>query len=212
MKAMSEFAQPLAIKYQPKRIADFIGIKDAKAAVAGFARRPRTVPLLFKGPSGTGKTTMAQALAEEIGAELIHIPSQHCTVAELEQSINMTMYFPMSGKKCWMVLVDEADQMTDKAQLALLSKLDSTGMREGVIFVFTCNDIDRFEPRFLSRCMQIDFSSYGMAAEITAYLEKVWHAEGGNGNGPDFTRLAKDTRNNVRDCLMRLEVSLLELS
>jgi hypothetical protein len=62
--------------------------------------------------------------------------------------------------------------------------------------------------RFLSRCLPIDFSSYGMAGEIAEYLEKVWHAEGGNGNGPDFARLSKECRNNVRDSLGRLEVEL----
>ena len=50
-----------------------------------------------------------------------------------------------------------------------------------------------------------------MAGEIADYLDKVWHAEGGNGDGPDLARLAKDSRNNVRDCLMRLEVELMAL-
>jgi hypothetical protein len=50
-----------------------------------------------------------------------------------------------------------------------------------------------------------------MAGEIAEYLAAVWHSEGGNGNGPDFARLAKECRNNVRDCLMRLEVELMSL-
>jgi hypothetical protein len=53
--------------------------------------------------------------------------------------------------------------------------------------------------------------SYGLAAEIAAYLNTIWHAEGGNGNAPDLERMAKDSRNNVRDCLMRLEVELMAL-
>jgi hypothetical protein len=57
----------------------------------------------------------------------------------------------------------------------------------------------------------LDFSSYGMSNGIAAYLDGVWHAEGGNGNAPDFERLATDCRNNVRDCLMRLEVELMAL-
>jgi hypothetical protein len=97
------------------------------------------------------------------------------------------------------------------AQLALLSKLDSTDAPKGTVFVFTCNSTDGLEPRFLSRCLPIDFSSYGMAGELAEHLEKVWHAEGGNGNGPDFTRLSKECRNNVRDCLGRLEVELMAL-
>ncbi len=89
--------------------------------------------------------------------------------------------------------------------------LDSTGRIDGCVFVFTCNGTERLEARFLSRCLVIEFSSYGMAGDIAAYLERVWHAEGGNGNGPDFARLAKDCRNNVRDCLGRLEVELMAL-
>jgi hypothetical protein len=48
-----------------------------------------------------------------------------------------------------------------------------------------------------------------MAGEIVTYLDKVWHAEGGNGNCPDLARVVKESRNNVRDCLQTLEVELL---
>lgn len=205
------FPQALAEKYRPRAIADFIGLEKPKKIMANFASNPRSAAFLFVGPSGTGKTTMALALCDAIGGELIHIPSQHCTVAELEESLRMTQYVPMAGKQFWVVLVDEADQMTEKAQLTLLSKLDSTGRIDGCVFVFTCNATDRLEARFLSRCLTIEFSSYGLAGEIADYLVKVWHAEGGNGNGPDFARLAKDCRNNVRDCLGRLEVELMAL-
>jgi replication factor C large subunit len=209
---MFDFGKPLSEKYRPAKVSQFIGLEKPRKILTSFMMSPRSCALLFKGPSGTGKTTMALAMAEEIGAELIHIPSQHCTVAELESSLAMTQYVPMMGKKFWLVLIDEADQMSDKAQLALLSKLDSTGIRNGVIFVFTCNDVDRFEARFLSRCMQIEFSSYGMANEISSLLENVWGSESKSAEKPDFTRIAKESRNNVRDCLNRLEVSLLEMA
>ena len=209
LSARLPFPQPLADKYRPRTIADFIGLEKAKRVLASFAQRPRNAAFLFTGPSGTGKTSMALALCDAIGGELIHIPSQHCTVAELEEALRMTQYFPMAGKRFWFVLVDEADQMTDKAQLALLSKLDSTGRIDGCVFVFTSNATAGLEARFLSRCLVIEFSSYGMAGEIAGYLERVWRAEGGNGNAPDFARLAKECRNNVRDCLGRLEVELM---
>jgi hypothetical protein len=73
------------------------------------------------------------------------------------------------------------------------------------------NGTEGLEPRFLSRCRTVEFSSYGMASDITAFLDRVWHSEGGNGNGPDFSRVAKDSRNNVRDALMTLEVELMAL-
>ena len=207
MSATFAFPQSLSEKYRPRKIAEFIGLDKPKKILTNFSRNPRSAAFLFKGPSGTGKTTMALALAEEIQAELIHIPSQHCTVAELEESLRMTQYVPMAGKKFWLVLVDEADQMSDKAQLALLSKLDSTGMREGVIFIFTCNDTDRLEARFLSRCLVVEFSSYGLGASLTALLAQVWKQEAGNAPEPDFARLSRG--NNVRDSLMKLELEVM---
>ena len=94
---------------------------------------------------------------------------------------------------------------------ALLSKLDSTDPAPNTIWIFTANDTERLERRFLSRCKVLEFSSYGLAGEITSYLDRVWHTEGGNGNAPDLARLVKESRNNVRDCLMCLEVELMAL-
>ena len=95
-------------------------------------------------------------------------------------------YAPMTPGGFHVVLADESDQMTDAAQLALLSKLDSTDPAPNTIWIFTANDTERLERRFLSRCKVLEFSSYGLAGEIASYLDKVWHAEGGNGSGPDF--------------------------
>ena len=107
------------------------------------------------------------------------------------------------------MLADEADAMSNAAQLQLLSKLDSTDPAPNTIWIFTANDTERLERRFLSRCKTLEFSSYGMATDIVTYLNKVWHAEGGNGNCPDLLRVVKESRNNLRDCLQTLEVELL---
>jgi DNA polymerase III gamma/tau subunit len=53
------FPQPLAEKYRPRAIAEFIGLDRQKRILANFGRNPRSAAFLFTGPSGTGKTTMA---------------------------------------------------------------------------------------------------------------------------------------------------------
>lgn len=203
------FPQSLSEKYRPARIADFIGLEKPRKILAKLVENPFASAWLFVGPSGTGKTSIALALAAEIGAELIHILSQHCTVAELEDSLRMTQYVPMAGKAFWLVLVDEADQMTDKAQLALLSKLDATGMRDNVIWIFTCNATDRLEARFLSRCRVLEFSSYGLNGNLVSLLRRVWQAESNGAPEPNLERLSRDAHNNVREALMRLELELM---
>jgi replication factor C subunit 2/4 len=211
MQADLAFPQPFVEKYRPTRIADFIGLERPKKILSAFCKRPASGAWLFVGPSGVGKSTMALALATQLQAELHKIPSQKCNVQSIEDTVRRCWYAPMTPGGFHVVLADEADQMTDAAQLSLLSKLDSTDPAPNTVWIFTANATERLERRFLSRCKVLEFSSYGLAGEIAAYLYRVWHAEGGNGNGPDFERLAKDSRNNVRDCLMRLEVELMAL-
>ncbi len=206
------FAFPVRLseKYRPRKVAEFVGLCKAKRVLAKFAARPYACSFLFFGPPGVGKTSMAMAMAAEMGAEFHHLGSQKCNLENLEEICRICQYVPLTGGFHF-VLIDEVDSASRAAQLALLSKLDSTDAPKGTVFVFTCNSTEGLEPRFLSRCLPIDFSSYGMAAEIAEYLDRVWHAEGGNGNGPDFARLSKECRNNVRDCLGRLEVELMAL-
>jgi replication-associated recombination protein RarA len=204
------FPVHLSEKYRPRRVGEFVGLPKAKRVLAKFVANPYPCSFLFFGPPGVGKTSMAQAMAEEMGAEFHHLGSQKCNVDNLDQVCRLCRYVPLSSGMHF-VLVDEVDSASQAAQLALLSKLDSTDAPKGTVFVFTCNSTDGLEPRFLSRCLPIDFSSYGMAGEIAQHLEKVWHAEGGNGDAPDFAHLSKECRNNVRDCLGRLEVELMAL-
>jgi DNA polymerase III delta prime subunit len=192
-------------------ISEFIGLEKPKKILTKFASAPYPSAWLFVGNPGVGKTSMALALAGQIGAELHHIPSQKCTADAIDNVVRQCWYAPMTPGGLHIVLVDEADRMTPSAQLALLSKLDATAFPPNTIFVFTCNETGSLEPRFLSRCRVIEFSSYGMAGEIAAYLDTVWHAEGGNGNSPDLARLAKDSRNNLRDALMKLEIELMAI-
>jgi DNA polymerase III gamma/tau subunit len=205
------FPQSLAEKYRPAHIVDFIGLERPKKVLSAFCKRPASGTWLFVGPSGVGKSTMALALAAELQAELHKIPSQKCNAQSIEDTVRQCWYAPMTPGGFHLVLADEADQMTNAAQLALLSKLDATDPAPNTIWIFTANDTERLERRFLSRCKMLEFSSYGLSEQIAAYLDGVWHAEGGNGNAPDLVRLAKDARNNVRDCLMRLEVELMAL-
>lgn len=203
-------SQLLTEQYRPLRIADFIGLDKPKKWASKLVAKPFDSAWVFVGASGMGKTTLALAIAAELDAELHHIPSQRCSVLEVETVRRKCQYVPMMGKRLHLVLVDEADQMSSAAQLALLSMLDSTNRAPNTIFIFTCNETLRLESRFLSRCGVVEFSSYGVAKETAELLETVWGAEAPkDAEAPNFQRIVKESNNNIRASLMQLQQCIM---
>jgi replication-associated recombination protein RarA len=196
--------------YRPQSLEQFAGLDKPKRILSKLIASPFESAWLFIGPSGTGKTSMALALAEAIPAQLHHIPSQKCTLEGIERIARACQYYPEAGKRYHLVLIDEADQMTRAAQVAMLSMLDSTGFPSNTIFILTANATDSLEPRFLSRLRSIEFSSYGMSADAVALLERIWRIEAGSElPAPNLARIVKESNNNIRASLMRLETELL---
>lgn len=204
------FPASLSEKYRPHDFADFVGLDKPKRVLAKFAQSPfPNATFLFVGPSGTGKTSMALALCEAIRGEMHHIPSQSCNVSTVEDVVRQCHYVPRNNT-LHVVLVDEADQMSPPAQLCFLSKLDGTAFPPQTVFVFTANDTERLQDRFLSRCMVLPFSSQGLAKPTAELLERIWLQEAGEtADKPNFLRMVQDSKNNVRDAVNSLQVELL---
>jgi len=201
------YPKSLTEKYQPASLSEFVGLEKPKAVFSKFVQAPYPSAWLFLGNSGVGKTTFALSLANALKAEVHHIGSQRATVAEIEAVVKTCWYAPHGGT-FHIVICDEADRMSNAAQLLLLSKLDSTAAVPNTIWIFTCNSTEGFEPRFLSRTRQIAFQSHGMSEGIAELLARVWKSET-DAPCPNLSKIVKESANNVRESLMRLETELL---
>jgi hypothetical protein len=221
------FPLSLAEKYQPRKPQQFIGLTRAKSLVSNLSLRPRPCATLFVGPPGAGKSAMAMAFAECLPGSLHHVGAQKCDVAALDALNEKFAYTPPVGKY-WVCLVDEADQMTEKAQLQLLSRLDGTaalrpmfggGFERGeappVIWIFTTNGTGpggivpptSLLPRFLSRCMVTEFPA-ATVEDLSLYLRHIWESEGGCETPLGyFDYIAEGV--GVRDALQRIDSDLL---
>lgn len=201
-----QFPQSLTEVYKPKTIGDFCGIPKVKKICASFAANPREACLLMIGEPGCGKSSMARAVAAQINGEVHTISSAKANLETLENLARICSYVPFGGG--WHVVVmEEADCMSDAASKWMLSRLDGTASLPRTIWILTANGTDRLEERLTSRALTIRFETYGAGAETVALLEKIWNERAPEGaTRPDFKRLSSK---NIRQAIQNLELEIM---
>jgi replication-associated recombination protein RarA len=215
MEHSASVTHPVALseKYRPVQICRFLGLREARRILAGFAAKPFSSAWLFHGPTGVGKTSMGMALANEIAAQLHHIPARLCTLEMVEKVCRDCHYAPCRADwspACFhLCLVDECDAMTKPAQLSFLSKLDATACPPQTIFVFTSNSIETLEGRFISRCRTLEFMSQGIASELPTLLAHIWAEEALGQSPPDFEEIGNAAQGDVRTAINSLEILIV---
>jgi DNA polymerase III delta prime subunit len=144
-------------KYRPKTVADTILPADLKQTFQKFVDQKEVPNLILSGGPGVGKTTIARAMLEEIGASYIVINgSMNGNIDTLRNEIKnfaSTMSF-VGGRKY--VILDEADYLNPQStQPALRNFMEEFSANCG--FILTCNFPNRIISPLHSRCSVITF-------------------------------------------------------
>jgi hypothetical protein len=180
-------------RYRPASLDEIVGQDDIVAALRTFVESPYPTAFLFHGPTGTGKTSAAFALASELRVDFAanwhYVKSGTANAETVEDIIDGFRLTPWGSSKAWrIVLVDEADQCTAKAKQLWLSALESIPQR--TIVIFTTNHVDRFEQRDLDRFQHAGFCFGGSDLDGAQRLvDRIWQAETGASDGPDLSQL-----------------------
>lgn len=145
-------------KYRPQTIDECVLPEAMKKTFKDFIATGELPTFLFTGTAGVGKTTVAKALCNEVGAEFIMINGSdegrsidvlRTTIKSFASTISLT-----DAKK--VVIIDEADYMNaDSVQPALRSFIEE--FSNNCRFIFTCNFKHRIIEPLHSRCAVIDF-------------------------------------------------------
>jgi DNA polymerase III delta prime subunit len=147
-------------KYRPRKIQDCILSEDLKNTFLEFVKKKEIPNLLLSGTAGTGKTTVARALCEEIGVDYIIINGsdegrQIDTLRNKIKNFASTISLTKEANHK-VVIIDEADYMNaESVQPALRNFIET--FFNNCRFIFTCNYKNKIIPALHSRCTVIDF-------------------------------------------------------
>ena len=164
MKKVSTSEQQHVALYRKYRPDDFDAVRGQDHIVAALkgALAKDIVPhaLLFAGPRGTGKTSIARILARAIGTTAVDTYEIDAAsnrgiddIRELRDAVH-TMPFESKRK---VYIIDEVHMLTKEAFNALLKTLEEPPAH--VVFILATTEIEKVLPTILSRCQVFQFKA-----------------------------------------------------
>jgi DNA polymerase III delta prime subunit len=144
-------------KYRPRKIAECILPQPIKNTFQEFVDKDNIPNMLLAGTAGTGKTTVARALCEELKCDYIIINgSEESGIDVLRTKIKDFASTVSLAGKTKVVILDEADYLNpNSTQPALRGFIEE--FSKNCRFIFTCNYKNRIIPPLHSRTTVIDF-------------------------------------------------------
>ena len=144
-------------KYRPTKISDCILPDELKKTFDIFVQDKHIPNIILSGGPGVGKTTVAKAIIEEIGATYMMINgSEESGIDVLRTKIkNFASTVSLEGGRKYLI-IDEADYLNPQStQPALRGFMEEIHKNCG--FILTCNYKNRLIPPLHSRCSVVDF-------------------------------------------------------
>lgn len=201
-------------KYRPKTLDEVVDQKETVNGIKALLKTPATMPhLLFAGPPGTGKSTVALCIARQLMGENFRGLALELNasdergigvVRERIKSFSQIIQATPSGVQFGLVILDESDEMTKDAQTALRRIMETSSRTSR--FILICNYQSGLIEPIQSRCSVFRFRQLERA-EAVSYLERICKAENIEAESRVIDRLYELSEGDLRRAINSLQVA-----
>ncbi|CAA7265133.1 unnamed protein product [Cyclocybe aegerita] len=200
---------PWVEKYRPVTLDDVVSHKDIITTIERFIEKNRLPHLLFYGPPGTGKTSTILAVARRIYGsdyrkQILELNASDDRGIDVvrEQVKQFAETRTLFSKGFKLIILDEADMMTQQAQAALRRVIEQ--YTKNVRFCIICNYVNKIAPAIQSRCTRFRFSPLPIA-QVEKRLATVVESENVNLTSDGKKALLKLSKGDMRRALNVLQ-------
>ena len=137
-------------KYRPNNLDTYIGNEHLKDKVSVYLESGDLPHLLLYGKAGTGKTTLAKILVNNIDCDYLYINASDENNVDTVRNKVKNFASTMGFKDYKIIILDECDYITPNAQAALRNLMET--FSKHCRFILTCNFVERIIDPIQSRC------------------------------------------------------------
>ena len=197
----------LVEKYRPSTLENYVGNENIKKSIAKYLDQNDIQNLIFYGPAGTGKTTLAKIIVKNLDCDHLYINASDErgieTIRDKVQGFAMVASF----KPLKVVILDEADFLTIQAQASLRNIIET--FSRTTRFIMTCNFVERIIDPLQSRCHVLKIVP-PTKKDVARHLSWVLDQEKIRYEMQDLVPLINQYYPDLRKCINTIQLSTID--
>ena len=202
-------------KYRPETLDTYIGNDHLKSKVEVYLESGDLPHLLLYGKAGTGKTTLAKLLVNNIECDYLYINASDENNVDTVRTKVKNFASTIGFKDMKIIILDECDYITPNAQAALRNLMET--FSKHCRFILTCNFVERIIDPIQSRCQSFQIIPPSKT-EVAKHLHSILIKENVMDNiedikvlvdsgYPDIRRIINSAQRNVVKGKLKLDTS-----
>jgi DNA polymerase III delta prime subunit len=197
----------LVEKFRPTKLENYVGNENIKRSIAKYLEQNDIQNLIFYGPAGTGKTTLAKLIVQNLDCDNIYINASDERGIETIRDKVQSFASVASFKPLKVVILDEADFLTIQAQASLRNIIET--FSRTTRFIMTCNFVERIIDPLQSRCQVLKIVP-PTKKDVAKHLHWICNQELISHDINDLVPLVNQYYPDLRKCINTIQLSTVD--